>query len=425
MAEKPTNRISRFIAAILPGIFLMGYNIGTGSITAMSKAGANFGLDLLWTVLLSCVITYYLILHFSKFTMVTGETIIEGIKKHIHPAAAIFLVCTLSFIILAALMGLLGLLGNVVSIWSGTWGFLDHAIPSAWACVGISVFLYLLLLVGRISFFEKVLAVLVAIMGVTFLYTMIISANSLELADFAKGFIPKIPDLAEGSDNSPGVIIAGMVGTTVSVFAFVIRSILVKQAGWTPKDYAAQKKDARISVALMFVISVAVMITAAATLFKSGLKVNNIGEMIPMLEPFFGAGALSLFVFGIIAAGLSSHLPNLLVIPWLLLDLKGGNRDLRSVGVRLTLLALTIWATVMASLGYKPVFIMMISQACISVVLPFAVGCLFFLTSKPSLMGDQRNRPRDMIALTLVMIFALYMSSLAIRGLIEDVLKNF
>jgi Mn2+/Fe2+ NRAMP family transporter len=332
-------------------------------------------------------------------------------------------VCTLSFIILAALMGLLGLLGNVVSIWSGTWGFLDHAIPSAWACVGISVFLYLLLLVGRISFFEKVLAVLVAIMGVTFLYTMIISANSLELADFAKGFIPKIPDLAEGSDNSPGVIIAGMVGTTVSVFAFVIRSILVKQAGWKLQDQATQKHDALISVALMFVISAAIMITAAATLFKSGLKVNNIGEMIPMLEPFFGAGALSLFVFGILAAGISSHLPNLLVIPWLLLDLKGGNRDLRSAGVRLTLLALTIWATAMASLGYKPVFIMMISQACISVVLPFAVGCLFFLTSKASLMGDERNRPRDMIALTLVMIFALYMSSLAIRGLIEDILS--
>ena len=53
--------LKKFIASILPGIFLIGYNIGTGSITSMSKSGANFGMDLLWAVLLSCLITYYLI----------------------------------------------------------------------------------------------------------------------------------------------------------------------------------------------------------------------------------------------------------------------------------------------------------------------------------------------------------------------------
>jgi Mn2+/Fe2+ NRAMP family transporter len=40
-----------FLRSIMPGIFLIGYNIGTGSLTAMSKAGANYGMDLLWAVL--------------------------------------------------------------------------------------------------------------------------------------------------------------------------------------------------------------------------------------------------------------------------------------------------------------------------------------------------------------------------------------
>ena len=74
------NRIRTFIASIMPGIFIIGYNVGTGSVTSMSKSGANFGSSLLWTVLVSCLITYYLIVLFSKYTMVTGETFIQGIK---------------------------------------------------------------------------------------------------------------------------------------------------------------------------------------------------------------------------------------------------------------------------------------------------------------------------------------------------------
>ncbi len=36
--------MKKLFMSILPGIFLIGYNIGTGSLTAMSKAGANFWL---------------------------------------------------------------------------------------------------------------------------------------------------------------------------------------------------------------------------------------------------------------------------------------------------------------------------------------------------------------------------------------------
>ncbi len=93
-------RLKRVIASLLPGIFLIGYNIGTGSITSMSKSGANFGLDLLWAVLLSCLITYYLINLFSRYTMVTGETVIQGMKRHISPALVIILLTALSMIIL-------------------------------------------------------------------------------------------------------------------------------------------------------------------------------------------------------------------------------------------------------------------------------------------------------------------------------------
>src|SRR5210317_101243 len=110
-------KLKRGLKSLMPGIFLIGYNIGTGSLTAMSKAGANFGADMLWAVLLSCLITWYLINFFSRFTMATGMTAMEALRKHIHPLYAWVLWAGLSIIILSALMAMIGLLADVVLVW--------------------------------------------------------------------------------------------------------------------------------------------------------------------------------------------------------------------------------------------------------------------------------------------------------------------
>ncbi len=41
------------LSAVGPGLFLIGYNIGTGSITTMGMAGAQYGMTLLWALILS------------------------------------------------------------------------------------------------------------------------------------------------------------------------------------------------------------------------------------------------------------------------------------------------------------------------------------------------------------------------------------
>ena len=410
------SKISRLITSLLPGIFLIGYNVGTGSVTSMSKAGANFGLDLLWTVFISCLITYYLITQFSKYTMVTGKTIIQGIKEDIHPALAIVLIVSLSAIILSALMGLLGIVAEVLHVWGETL-FSGNISTLTWAII-VATFIFALLWIGNYSFFEKVLAILVAIMGIAFIATMFINLPSLK--EIGEGFIPKIPETAEGSDNSPLIIVAGMVGTTVSVFAFIIRSQIVKEIGWKMKDSKTQRRDALVSASMMFLISAAVMVTAATTLHISGLRLNSVVEMIPLMEPIAGKAALGVFVIGIVAAGLSSHLPNLLVIPWLIIDYKNEKRDTQTGKYRIILFALSIISVLGVAFHFKPVFVLMLSQACIAVVLPITIASIFYLTSKKRLMKTYTNKTYDIIILSLILLFSVYVSSLGIKGLIID-----
>jgi len=401
----------------MPGIFLIGYNIGTGSLTAMSKAGANFGTDLLWAVLVSCLITWYLISFFSRFTMASGMTAMEAYHRHIHPVYAWVLWAGLSIIILSALMGMIGLLVDVVAVWCQE--VLEVTVHRGLTGSILAAIVLGLIWVGNTRRFESMLGVMVAFMGLAFIGSAIRFFPGIGVT--LKGLVPSLPQVAEGSDNSPYVILAGMVGTTVSVFAFLIRSGQVKDHGWTMEQWSLQKRDALVSASMMFVLSAAVLLTATATLHVRGMKMNHISEMVPMLRPIFGDAALLVFVIGILAAGISSHLPNMMVIPWLRRDMAGRPRTNRTVHTAYLFGMLTLVSVLGAVLETRPVFLLLLSQAGISVVMPLALLGLMFLSRRVDILGEHRPRPAEWTLLAGIAAFSLFMSALAVQGLVEDV----
>jgi Mn2+/Fe2+ NRAMP family transporter len=414
------SKIKKYLASILPGIFLIGYNIGTGSITSMTKAGANFGLDLLWTLVLSCLITYFLMIHIAKFTIVTGKTAIQGIRDHIHPLVSIVLIMALSVIILTALIGVLGVVTDILQVWS--FQYFPSGISGNLFALFIGAFLLALLWNGNTARFEKILAFLVAIMGIAFISVMVFEFPGWRTV--MQGLVPSLPTTISGSDNGPMVILAGMVGTTVSTFVFVIRTQLVKEKGWTLQDQRIQVRDARISAILMFVISAAIMITATVTLHSKGIKLNHISEMVDIMAPIAGEGAMNFLVIGIVAAGLSSHLPNLLVIPWLVIDFKDEPRDITKTKYRIMLSILSTLSVAGVCLGFKSIFVLLLSQAFLSVVLPVIVASVFYLTARKDLMGSQHNGVIETFLLLFTMLFALFMSLQGLRGVIADLFQG-
>jgi len=141
--------------------------------------------------------------------------------------------------------------------------------------------------------------------------------------DIIKGLIPTIPEVAPDAAKGPWLVIAGMVGTTVFSGLFIIRTTLVKEAGWTLKDARTQR-----TVVMMFVISAAVMAAAAGTLHIEGLGLSKASQMITLLEPLAGSFATAIFAIGIVAAGVSSQFPNVLMLPWLICDYTESEREM-------------------------------------------------------------------------------------------------
>ncbi|MEO1020974.1 MAG: Nramp family divalent metal transporter [Bacteroidota bacterium] len=405
------NRLSLFFASIAPGLFLIGYNIGTGSITTMAATGAEFGMQLYWALLLSCVFTFVLIITFGKFTLITGDTTLSAFKTHFGKWVAGFVLLALLFSEGVSSMGVMAVVTQVVQEWSRPLTASGQGISPLLSTSVFVVMLYGLFWIGRYRFFEKVLALFVTIMGFSFLFTMIMVIP--DPAALLEGLIPNIPS----TGNAP-LLIAGMVGTTMGAVLYVVRSIIVKEKGWTIADLKLEKRDAFVSALLMFLLSLSIMACAAATLHPLGLRVENAIDMVKLLEPLAGRFAISIFVGGIVAAGLSSLFPIIILAPWLFADFENKKADMTSTRSRLMVLAVLLLGFVVPIFGGRPVSIMIISQAFIAVVTPIVIGLMMVLQNRPAIMGAYTLGWKQNLSVGITFLFALLMSGLGIKGIL-------
>ena len=405
-------KFSKTLALFLPGIFLLGFNIGTGSVTAMAKAGATYGMSLLWTIVASCLATYFMINVYGRYTLVTGETALQAFRRHIHPLVGIFFIVALTAGVSGSVMGVMGIVAEISSEWSKT--VVDGGIGPVWFAALFVSLVYFIFWNGNTQFFERSLAVIVAIMAACFVLNFFILMPPP--IDILKGLIPSLPQVTLDQGKGPFLVIASMVGTTVFSGLFIIRTTLVKEAGWTIADITKQRNDAIVAVAMMFVISGSVMAAAAGTLHVEGLGLERASQMIGLLEPLAGPFAAAIFAVGIVAAGVSSQFPNVLMLPWLLCDYNGSERKMTLPRYRVMVLIISLLGLVVPIFEARPIFVMIISQAFNAVILPVTVACIFYLGNRKDLMGEHRNTTTTNIVLTAILLFSLVTSSMGIRG---------
>lgn len=414
MASSSRGGIKQTLALFLPGIFLLGFNIGTGSVTTMAKAGATYGMSLLWTVLISCAATYIMIGAYGRYTLVTGETALQAFRKHIHPAVGIFFILALTVGVAGSVMGVMGIVAEISYEWSKT--FIAGGIaPIYWAAFFISL-VFVIFWNGRTQVFERALAVIVAIMAASFVLNFFLMMPPP--IDIMKGLVPSVPAVPEAQGQGPLLLIASMVGTTLFSGLFIIRTTLVKEAGWTIKDDQQQRRDALFAVVMMFVISAAIMAAAAGTLFAEGIGLDHPAQMISLLEPLAGPLAASIFAIGIVAAGVSSQFPNVLMLPWLLCDYQNSDREMTLPKYRIMVFLFSLLGLVVPLFEARPLFVMIASQALNVAVLPATVACIAYLGNKTELMGEYRHGSFMNICLAAIFLFSLVTSYMGFQGLL-------
>jgi Mn2+/Fe2+ NRAMP family transporter len=389
------------LSAIGPGLFLIGYNIGTGSVTTMAKTGAEHGMGLFWALVLSCVFTYILMVTYGKVTLVTGKTALYNFRTEFRWGWVLSLYIIIALIIgeLLALMGVMGIVADLVQEGIRL-AFDGLEVSTFWIILFFSTILYALLWFGRYQTFEKLLTVLVIFMGLSFVLVFIMVKPSI--STIVEGMVPTIP-------NSPGSLglIAAITGTTCSAAVFIMRSTVVAEKGWGINDLKTEKKDAFVSAAMMLLLSGVIMAVAAGTLHVSGLKLDNTVEMIDLFEPIGGKLAAFTLILGIAGAGLSTIFPIVLIAPWLLSDFRGAPRNIHSTQSRWLIFIALLFGFGTILLEERPPALMIFSQAFQACILPAVAIPIFVLINKKKLMHHYLASTKLNIGIIAVILFSL------------------
>lgn len=420
MTAKNSSFINRIIAAVLsfgPGIFAIGYTIGTGSVTSMIVAGSTYGMQLLWVLLLSCFFSGILMHAYGKYALVTGDTALHGFKKYIPGGKflALLIIIGITFGQWNSLMGILGISSNII------FELINLNFPAVApykyetvlgiAVVIIAVF-YMLMLIGKYTFFEKILVIFVSIMGFSFLFSLFF-VHPLP-SEVVLGLVPSIPEVPGGK-----MMVAAFVGTTMAAATFLSRPLFVQGKGWKKSDLPKQRKDAITAAILIFVISGAIMAVATGALYHQGQPITKVLDMSNTLEPVAGKLAVTIFFFGTLSAGLSSIFPCLLIAPILLADYQSGQLDTSSKQFRVVTFIACLVALIVPIFGSNPIQMQILSQVFNVFVLPAVIIGIILVLNKESLMKSYKANISMNVALSLALFFSLVISYNGIVALFE------
>lgn len=410
MSNKIVRKVLLGLSLVGPGLFLIGYNIGTGSVTTMAKAGAEHGMTLFWALVLSCIFTYILMVAYGQVTLVSGRTALYNIKTHLRfgwPLALYILIA----LILGELLALMGIMGIVTDLLQEGIRLLGMGAVSTLSINAVLVVgLFVLLFYGRYQLFEKILTFFVILMGLCFI--MVFFLVWPDFAEIGRGLIPSVP-------RQPGAfgLVAAMAGTTCSAAVFVIRSIVVSEKGWDIRHLRSEKRDAFVSAAMMLFLSGVIMAVGAGTLHVMGLKLTDTIEMIQLFEPIGGRAAAFILILGIAGAGLSTIFPIILIAPWLISDLRGTERDIRSPLFRILGGLGLLFSFGLQFIDERPPAMMVFSQAFQACILPAVTIPIMILINQTSIMGEHQATRRTNIGLWAVLAFSLVTTYFAVADL--------
>lgn len=398
-----------------PGIFCIGYTIGTGSVTSMAKAGSEFGMQLLWVLSLSVLFAWVLMEAYGRYAIVTGDSAMHSVRNKIRYGNILAIAIIIGVVTAqwTCLSGILGLTSNALFELFHLF-FPKTGSENYWAVLGIAIFLiagiYGMLLVGEYSFFEKILVIFVTIMGISFIVSMFIVLPSP--SEIIKGFVPSIPQVPGGK-----LMVAAFVGTTMAAPTFVVRPLLMKGKGWGKNNTKEQTRDALTSAILMFIISASIMVTATGALYHEGKTITKVLDMVYTLEPLVGKYAVALFIVGAMSAGLSSIFPIIMVAPLLIADYKKGVLDTKSKQFRVLAAFAAVIGLTVPILGANPIAAQIATQVSVVFVLPLVIVAITILINNKKEMGEHKAGIIMNLGLVSAFIFSCFITYTGIIAL--------
>jgi manganese transport protein len=407
-ALEPEQR-SPWWRSIGPALITACVVFGPGSLLISSNIGANHGFELLWLLLLTGVLMGTYMTTAARIGVVGGATPCTLIANRLgRPAAAIIginlsLICmafqfsnNLAFAAAADSLGVARLFGDPGQMSERTREIINSGVLLVFNALIITL-TFTLKQVYRVL--ERVMKIMVAVILVCFLVNLfIVRPNIIEIF---KGFIPHLPQgvslglpsQSEAGIADPMILIASLLGTTFSVAGAFYQGNLVRERGWTVKDYDSGISDSIAGVCVLTGISGIIMITSATVLRNA--PASDIGVLAKQLQPLLGSTAHAIFCIGLLAVAMNPFVINAMIGGSILADGLGKPARLSDPWSRrftvIVLLVGMIVAMIVLHTPVKKVNAIIFGQALTVIGNPLMAVTILWLANRKDIMGERRN----------------------------------
>ena len=366
--------------------------IGPGTVTTATLAGGNFGFTLLWAVAFSVIATLVLQEMTCRLGVVgklgLGDAIVQKTQSRgLYIPAAALVICAI-FIGNAAYEA-----GNITGAAVGLPKFSVLDI-NLWG-VFIGAVAFLLLASGKFRLIEHVLVGLVVCMALVFVGTAVVVAPPF--LEILKGLItPTVPE-------NGILVIIGLIGTTVVPYNLFLHAATLKRHAADGVTLTEARRDITISVLGGGLITLCIVITAAAALYGSGAPVVSLNDLAPTLQPLLGDSSSTFLAMGFLAAGLSSAITAPLAAAYAVAGIVQLRPELKHRVFRWTWQSVIIAGVLFASLSLKPLQLILLAQIANGALLPvIALFILWVSNDKTFLREHSNNRIQNLLGCAVV-----------------------
>jgi manganese transport protein len=384
-----------------PGLLVTVGFIDPGNWASNLAAGSQYGYTLLWMVTLSTIMLIILQHNVAHLGIASGLCLSEAAHKHLpnkisRPVIATAMIASIS-------TSLAEIIGGALAL------HMLFRIPIKIGAVMVTGLIVFLLISNTYRRLEKWIIGLVSIIGLSFVYELVIADISWNEAII--GWIkPEIPA------NSM-IIVMSVLGAVVMPHNLFLHSEVIQSRQWNLQDDHVIRKqlkfeftDTLFSMIIGWAINSAMILMAAATFYKHNTNVTELQQAKDMLTPILGSVSGIVFAIALLFSGIASTITSGMAGGSIFAGFFGEPLDLKDNHSRLGVYISLFVALLLIFFISDPFKGLIYSQMFLSIQLPITIFLQVFLTSSKKVMGKYVNSTWTKIVLISIGLIVSYLN---------------
>ena len=368
-----------YLAFAGPAVVASIAYIDPGNFATNIQAGARYGYELLWVVLLANLIAMLFQALSAKLGIVTGRNLAEMCREQFPRPVAIAMWIVSEIAAMAT--DLAEFLGGAIGL------SLLLGLPLLLGMVVTAFIVYGVLMFDRYGFrpIELIIGSLVGVIAVCYLIEMLIAPVDWRAA----AMHTIMPQLA---DSGALLLAVGIIGATVMPHAVYLHSGLTqariphRNDGETRMVVRISNTEVVIALAIAGLVNMAMVMMASSAFHAGHSDVAEIETAYHTLTPLLGGAAASVFLVSLLASGVSSSTVGTMAGQMIMQGFINFH-----IPIWVRRLVTMLPAFVVVALGVNATQALVISQVMLSIALPLPMIALLMFTRRTDLMGDHAN----------------------------------